>query len=225
LRNELINNYHFKGEVTVIQNGIDIHKFKPNKAAVDIGVEKSGKTRILFSGRLIALKGPQFVIKAMPLVLRQYPEVVFIFAGPGNRTPYLQMLRDLKIPEKNFEFCHLSYENMPQLYNSADILVLPSLTEGFPKCILEGMACGLPVIASDVGDVSELVHDGSTGFLISKGDYKTLADRINLLQSNENLRHQMSLDARSMVVANYSVDVMSQKTLDTYQKCIGCSAK
>ncbi len=221
IKDELVKGYHYKGSVSVVQNGIDTNLFKPARKTPYHGIARSSGSRILFSGRLIALKGPQVAIKAMPLVLKHHPDAVFIFAGPGDRMPYLEMLRDRHIPESNFEFHQVSYADMPQLYNSADILILPSLTEGFPKCILEGMACGLPAVASNVGDVSDLARDGSTGYLIDKGDFNMLADRINLLLKDESLRYRIAHNARQMIIDNYSVEVMASKTLEIYRQSLG----
>jgi glycosyltransferase involved in cell wall biosynthesis len=215
VKGELIEGYNYRGKISVVQNGINTGIFHPAPRA-----DHTKGARILFSGRLISLKGPQVAMKAMPPVLKQHPDTVFIFAGPGDRAPYLEILREMHIPEDNYEFVQVSYADMPQLYTSADMLILPSLTEGFPKCILEGMACGLPAVASNVGDVADLVRDGVTGFLIDKGNVEMLADRINLLLNNESLRSQMALNARQMIMDNYSVEVMARKTLEIYQQCL-----
>jgi glycosyltransferase involved in cell wall biosynthesis len=221
VRDELVQDYHYKGEVSVIQNGIDTDLFKPDAASSRRGDNALNRPKVLFSGRMIALKGPQVVIKAMPLVLQRHPDAVFIFAGAGDRAPYLEMLRAAGIPASSFEFCQLSYADMPRLYNSADLLVLPSLTEGFPKCILEGMACGLPAIASNVGDVADLVHDGSTGFLIDKGDFNALAERINLLLDDADLRRRLARNARELISSRFSVEAMAGQTLDVYRASLG----
>jgi glycosyltransferase involved in cell wall biosynthesis len=152
--------------------------------------------------------------------LWEHKDVVFVFAGAGSREPYKRMLWETGISEKNFEFCYVDYRNMPQLYNSGDMLVLPSLLESFPMSILEAMACGLPVVASDVGDVAELVKDGGTGFLIAKGDHQTLAERINRLLDDEALRERMGKNARSLVAENYSLEMMSKMTLEVYQEVL-----
>ncbi|HEY49931.1 MAG TPA: glycosyltransferase family 4 protein, partial [Dehalococcoidia bacterium] len=80
--------------------------------------------------------------------------------------------------------------------------------------------CGLPVVASDVGDVAELVHDGVTGFLIDKGDHNALADRINLLLDDKALRERMGLNARKLIMENYSVELMGRRTLEVYHKVL-----
>lgn len=213
VRDELIEWYHYKGEVTVIPNGIDTNMFQPSK-------KRNAKKRVLFCGRLIAWKGPGFVIKAMPQVLNQHPDVSFVFGVVGDRKPYLRMLEEMGIPQEHFEFRYVNYQDMPQFYNSGDMLVLPSLLEGFPMTILEAMACGLPVVASNVGDVAELVQDGVTGFLLDRGDYEALADRINLLLGDGALRERMSQNARRLVADNYSAEIMGERTFEVYQQVL-----
>jgi len=213
VRDELVERYNYKGRITVIPNSIDVNTFKPDRKRAD-------RIRVIFSGRLIALKGPQLIIKAMPQVLREHKDAVFVFAGAGRREPYRRMLQETGISEENFDFCYIDYWNMPQFYSSGDMLVLPSLLESFPMSVLEAMACGLPVVASDVGDVAELVKDGETGFLITKGDYQALAGRINQLLGDEALREEMGKNARNLVVKNYSLEMMGERTLKVYQESL-----
>jgi glycosyltransferase involved in cell wall biosynthesis len=213
VRDELVTHYRYSGRINVIQNGIDTYIFRPEKST-----SKDNRKRIIFSGRLIAWKGPQIVIRAIPQVLREHEETVFVFSGAGNRDPYVKMLQTMGIHKENYDFHYQDYGNMSQFYNSGDLLVLPSLLEGFPMAILEAMACGLPVVASDVGDVAELVRDGETGFLISRGDYRSLADKINKILSDEVLRKRMGENARNLITKNYSFERMGQRTLDVYNK-------
>lgn len=213
VRDDLVKHYSYKGRITVIPNGIDVNTFRPDE-------KRSNRKRVIFSGRLIALKGPQLVIKAMPQVLQEHKDAIFVFAGAGSREPYKRMLQETGISEENFEFCYIDYWNMPQFYSSGDMLVLPSLLESFPMSVLEAMACGLPVVASNVGDVTELVKNGETGFLIAKGDYLTLAKKINQLLSDEALRERMGKNARSLVAENYSIEMMGKKTLEVYQEVL-----
>jgi len=160
VRNDLVSRYRYKGKVRVIPNGIDTNMFQPDR--------KAGETKkVLYVGRLLSWKGPRAVIEAMPLVLKQHKDAFFTFAGAGDREPYLRLLHERNISGDNFEFCNRGYQDIPRFYNSGDIMVLPSMLESLPMAILEAMSCGLPVVASDVGDVAELVHDGVTGFLIA----------------------------------------------------------
>lgn len=214
VRDELVKHYRYKGRITVIPNGIDVNRFKPDE-------KRGNRKRVIFSGRLIALKGPQLIIRAIPHVLKEHEDAVFVFAGAGSREPYKRMLQETGIPEENFEFCYIDYRNMPQFYSSGDMLALPSLLESFPLSVLEAMACGLPVVASDVGDVAQLVKDGETGFLTAKGDYLTVATRINQLLGDEALRERMGKNAGGLVREHYSLETMGKRTLEVYREVLG----
>jgi len=217
VRDELVMRYGYKRKIIVVPNGVDTSLFQPRK--VD-GLRKSNGARVLFSGRFVALKGLQNIIRAIPDVLRYYPDVVFAFAGAGSREPYLRMLGEMKIPQRNFEFCYVNHYDMPHLYNSVDMLVLPSLCDSFPYAVLEAMACGLPVIATSVGDIPKLVQDGKTGFLIEKANCQELALRIKQLLCKESLRQRMGKNARKLVEENYPLEVMGKKTLEVYQQVL-----
>ena len=213
VRADLVDRYGYSKAITVINNGIDLELFQP--------YEKSNNTpRVIFSGRLVATKGPQVVMKAIPHVLKKHKDTIFTLAGAGDKRPYVRLAHKLDIPHDRLEFCHVDYKHMPQLYNSAHILVLPSLLESFPMSILEGMACGLPTIASDVGDVSELVRDGITGFLIPTRDHIALAAKINYLLENPSLRILMSQNSRRLVTDDYSAELMGKKTLELYHRVV-----
>jgi glycosyltransferase involved in cell wall biosynthesis len=86
--------------------------------------------------------------------------------------------------------------------------------------VLEAMACGLPVVASDIGDIPLLVKDNVTGYLINKGDYKELSCKINLLLDDDTLRKKMSKNARTLIINNYSAEIMGKKTVEVYDRVL-----
>jgi glycosyltransferase involved in cell wall biosynthesis len=106
--------------------------------------------------------------------------------------------------------------DIPRLLSESQIFVLMSRSEAFPISILEAMRAGLPVVASDVGGISEAVEDGATGFLIPSGDDETLSDRLALLLGSPGLRSTLGNNARKEYVARFTADVMVAKTLDVY---------
>jgi glycosyltransferase involved in cell wall biosynthesis len=110
------------------------------------------------------------------------------------------------------------------LLAEADILVRPSLLEGMPLAVLEGMAAGLPVVASRVGGTPELVRDGETGFLVEPGDPEQLADRICRLIGDAGLRAAMGRRAREVVEQGYDWDAISRRTVEVYKRATaaGC---
>ena len=89
----------------------------------------------------------------------------------------------------------VNHENIPELMSAADIFVLPSLSEGFPLVLVEAMASGLPVIATNVGGLPEIVKEGETGFLVPSQDSKQLAQRIIRLIGDNELRQTMRTNA------------------------------
>lgn len=99
---------------------------------------------------------------------------------------------------------------------AADLLVMPSLGEGFPNSLLEAMACGLPVVASSVGAIPEVVVEGETGFLIPPGDDAALAERVTRLATEPELRHRMGAAARQRVHARFTSAMVLPALDQTY---------
>src|SRR2546427_542898 len=134
---------------------------------------RSGRPTLLFAGRLLAMKGIETLLRAMA---RLDPSVRLLLAGPGEQGPWKALAYDLGLTSERCEFLgRVPYEAMPTLYRQVDAVVLPSFTESCPMVALEAMACGTPLIAADVGGVSEIVRDGETGWLFPAGDADGLA--------------------------------------------------
>jgi glycosyltransferase involved in cell wall biosynthesis len=93
----------------------------------------------------------------------------------------------------------ISNDKVPEYMGASDVLVLPSLSEGFSLVVLEAMASGLTIVASKVGGLPELIEDGKNGFLVAPKDAKALADRILALLDNEELRQDMVMNNRNKV--------------------------
>jgi len=110
--------------------------------------------------------------------------------------------------------------DVPERLSKANLFVLASGFEGFPLSILEAMRANLPVIASDVGGVSESVVEGTTGFLVPKGDKDALADRLRLLLTDRELRMRLGLQGRSFYEREFSFDVMYNRTFEIYQRIL-----
>ena len=110
--------------------------------------------------------------------------------------------------------------DVPQRLAKADLFVLASGFEGFPLSILEAMRANLPVIASDVGGVSESVADSTTGFLVPKSDKNALVARLRLLLCDPELRIRQGLQGRSFYEREFSFDVMYSRTFEIYQEVL-----
>lgn len=201
------------GKLTVVANGVDM--------ARHAGADRCDETRprrIVFVGRLIANKGPQFLLDALPGVVSRFPDAECWFAGDGP------MRRDLerRVREQRLEgkvrFLG-ERDDVPELLSQCDVLVRPSLSEGLPLAVLEAMASGLAVVATRVGGTPELVEDGVTGFLIDPGDRGALGERLCRLLADRELCQAMGERGRQAAAA-YDWDVVSDKTLDVYMKAL-----
>jgi glycosyltransferase involved in cell wall biosynthesis len=152
-------------ESVIDYNGIDREKFRPldrTKACRQLGLDPK-RRRVLYVGNLLPVKGPTVLASAAEEL--QDVEVVFVGHGPE------------KIGTGRCVGAR-AHEEIPSWMNAADVLCLPSLNEGLPNVALEAMACGLPVVASRVGGVPEIIREGANGFLVPPSDPNALAEAL-----------------------------------------------
>lgn len=196
--------------IRVIPPGVDLCHFRPQpKAAArrELGLPLDRKIA-LFVGRIEPLKGLDTILQATRLLCAKNPALaedltVAIVGGSPWATQLdaemarLHAMRTEWGLERVVRFVGARQQSvLPAFYSAADVLLMPSHYESFGMVGLEAMSCGAPVIASDVGGLSYLVKDGVTGFLIPPRAPQALADRMNLLLSDELLRWEMGRAAR-----------------------------
>jgi glycosyltransferase involved in cell wall biosynthesis len=204
----------------VIHNGIDTTMFSPKRIDECLarfpsleGVENL----VLFSGRMIALKGISTALQAAAL-LDKAERPTFIFAGNGDIEQWKRMASRRGLNDKRCRFIGpVAYDQMPYLYPLASAFMLPSYSESFPMTVLEAMASGAPVIASAVGGVPEMISSGSTGLLVPPRDAGLLADGIHTILSDHRLARSMCVRARDKVTDEFSATVMAQRTAEVYK--------
>jgi glycosyltransferase involved in cell wall biosynthesis len=189
-----------RNTTTIIHNGVDINRFSPEHRNA-VGhfplIEEIKKPIVLYTGRLLALKGLGVLVQSMKRVLKNR-KAHFVIAGTGDISRWKRMLSDVPVDCYTF-LGYVDYERINYLYAYADIFVLPSLTESFPLVLLEAMASGVPVIASRVGGVPEMIEHLSNGVLVEPRNPHALADSIELLLDKPALRKKLSKKARSRV--------------------------
>lgn len=208
----------------VIPNAVDTEMFSPyqwpapSSSASGVG-EGTRPFTILYAGRLLAQKGLGTLLQA---VRYMPPRVRVRIAGPGDMGPWKTFAKNEGIPADRCEFLgRVDYERMPELYHSADALVLPSFLESCPLAALEGMSCGTPVIAANVGGVSEILRDGETGWLFAPGDSRALADRVSAVAEGGPAVHRVLFQARRWIEANATVKRMAGQTMEFYRTALG----
>ncbi len=165
-------------KVCVIRNGVDSEKFTPQdrmrcRSQLSLGTE--GKI-ITYIGNLVPIKGADFLLEAMGILTREKNDVSLVIVGDGDeRTRLQERAKELEIDKKVLFAGRKAHEEIPLWLNAADVLCLPSVDEGCPNVILEALACGKPVVASDVGGVRELASSDDIGLLARPKDPAHLA--------------------------------------------------
>jgi glycosyltransferase involved in cell wall biosynthesis len=152
----------------------------------------------LFLGRLSPVKGPDVLIEAVRLLRERQPRALFVLAGDGQlRAPLEDAVRAHGLQEQVRLAGFVPRENVADYLAASDLLVLPSRSEGLPHAVLEAMAFSLPVVASHVGGVSEVVEDGVTGALVPPDDPPALAAALEPLLADADLRARHGAAARA----------------------------
>ena len=193
-----------KSKVVFVKMGINTSRFKP------LNIERN-KHEILYVGRIRKIKGIEDIIQALPTVIKSIPDTKFRIIGNIHEKNHFYDLKNLVLNlhcEKNVEFVGpIPHDQLVQHYNSVSILVItPRSGEGHTNVINEAMACELPVIATPVGSIPELIEDGKNGFIIQPYQSKILAERIILLLKNKELQTKIGKEARKTVENNGNTD-------------------
>jgi glycosyltransferase involved in cell wall biosynthesis len=210
-----------RDKVFVIPNGVDVGRFKPCEAdselASSIGITAGAPTATIVAA-LRPEKNHELFLGAAARVHRHLPSAQFIVIGDGPRRAELeQRATDLGIRDA-VRFLG-TRSDVPQLLGLTDVLVLSSHMEANPVSILEGLACGKPVVATRVGSISETVLEGVNGFLVDPGSEEQLAARIHQLLADPDRVRQMGTAGRQTVVSGWSLERM----VEGYQDLIAAT--
>jgi len=200
-------------KIRVIPNGVDVDKFRP------IGGEVDGL--ILWGGRFVPQKGLEYLIKGLRIVAMKYPTVKLVMTGDGPLLPKIRgIVKRYKLME-NVIFMGLQpREEIPSIINRTSIYALPSLNEGMPYALLEAMACGKPVIGTDIPGINNVVTHGRNGLLVLPRDPKAIANAVLTLLYDENLRRRLGRNARQLMVEKYSWDIITSKIEKVYYEVV-----
>ena len=199
--------YYLKeSQVTVLKNGIVFKKTKPKTDLFQKEFTNSRKKfKIIAIGRLTYQKYFEILIKATAEVITKSQDIVVNIIGEGeDRIKLERLINELKV--KKFVNLLGIRNDVMEIMNSSHIIVIPSRYEGLSISMIEAMACGLPVIASDAPGLSEYVKQGKNGFLFPVGDYKQMAEYILLLGSNKELIQTLSKGARNTFEKEFDIN-------------------
>jgi glycosyltransferase involved in cell wall biosynthesis len=212
--------------VTVIHSGVDCERFRPPTiqeradARVALGISE-GEILISAVGALEQRKGHRYLIEAIGALAASQAslKVKCFIVGQGSVHKVLQ--GEIAVIRSLERIKLLGRVDDPrELLWASDIFAMPSLKEGLGVAALEAMASNLPIIASDVGGLREVVEDERIGIIVPPANSAKIASAIQQLAESDGLRTQMGAAARARVVENYSMEKMAARTLALYRECV-----
>ncbi|AKB13452.1 Glycosyltransferase involved in cell wall bisynthesis [Methanosarcina thermophila] len=212
-----------KNKVHVVPNGVDIGKFKPaGKAhARSILNLPQDKNIVLFVGALRKIKGVDYLIEAAHSFVDKDTYLFMVGRDDGLKKNLEKRAYELKIANYIKFTGPVNHEDIPLWISASDILVLPSLSEGRPNVILEALACEVPVVATDVGGIPELMVDGETGYLVPPKSPDELSRKINKLLDDKNRREKMGKFGRKCIIQRgLTWEAHAKTTVDIYQELL-----
>lgn len=226
LKHMLINNRGLPPDkVTRIFNGIEIDNYSPdvdgrarNKIREGFKISK-GTILIGAVGRLVWQKGFEYLIQAIPGIQNEFSNIKVLIVGDGPLNNKLKA-QSLKLNVQNHLIFTGFRNDIKEVLSAIDILVIPSLLEGFPMITLEAMAMAKPLIATEIDGIKEQIIDGDSGILIPPCNPKAIAGAVIKLTHDKELAVKMGKKARRKVVAEFSVIKMVAETEKVYQSLI-----
>src|SRR5947209_135727 len=203
-----------KGKIVTVYNAVP-----PPEPKVAQGVAFEGYPIIGAVGSFYRIKGHRFLIEGIPDVLAALPEARFVLVGDGLERGNLERQAAALGVQDRVTF--LGYRtDVGQLLHQFDIFVLPSLSEGMPTALLEAMLAGVPVVATGVGGIPEVIEPGKTGLLVPPGDASELAGAIIRLAQDDGLRSGLGERAQDVALTNFSPAREARETENVYNRVL-----
>jgi glycosyltransferase involved in cell wall biosynthesis len=220
LKQQLIKFYQLPArKITVIPNIVDTDHFKPLN-----GSRNNQYFNVLHVGRFERAKGAITITKAFIESAKENPKMRLINVGLSQDTTYdkcVQLLKESKMMDRISFNGFVPYKDLPEWYAKADVVIVASnIYESFSYTVAQAMACGKPVIASNIGGIPETVNHGEAGLLFSPGDVVDLSDKIELLYNNTEKRRVLGEKARLFCETNFSIEVLKTRYLEYYQSLL-----
>ena len=232
VRMKLVDEGVRQGSITVIHNGIDATRLETPAVSRNESLKQLGASSVCGFHHLVTIvanmrhevKDYPMFLRAAQLVKHSVPGTAFLVAGEGQLRASIESLVDeLGLRES---VCFLGRcEQISHLLNASDVCVLSSRAEGFSNSIIEYMAAGRPVVATNVGGAAEAIVEGETGYLVDSGDYIAMAKRLVSLLQNPAKARAMGRRGKQRIEQNFSSSALLHNTEALYQRLLDAPAK
>jgi glycosyltransferase involved in cell wall biosynthesis len=207
-----------------IPNGVDLDKFAVRNKVLDLYDRFNVCSENVIVGMISSLtpeKGHEYAIKAMCKLVKEIPEIRLLIVGDGILRSDIQRQIESNSLERFVKLVGIQ-RNIPELLSIIDIFILPSLKEGLPIALLEAMASGKAVIATRVGENTNVIENEKTGLLIDPGNFLQISEAILTLTKNKGSIGMFGANARVAVEAQYSSQIMCKRYCEIYKDILSC---
>ena len=202
---------------TIIHNGVDLQVFRPkdkNLIREKLGIDNT-KIILLFLAENIHVKrkGLKLLLDAISS-LNNKNDYALITVGKDQSTDYSMV-------DEHYHFAITNEKSkLANIFNAADLFIIPSLQENFPNAVIESLACGTPVVGFNVGGIPEIIENGKNGFLVKEINAKALYDCINNIFENTDRLNRMRLYAVEKAIKNYDLIKQTSKYIELFNNLI-----
>jgi|GEM_PF-1491884 len=222
INNHLQQTGLLESKIELIYHGVNSNEWNgriPNKSLkYSLGI-KEGERVVMCVARLYPIKGIHHVIEAVPIILEKGNNIKVVFVGDGAyRQEYKKLAEDIGV--KNKVLFLGARDNIEELLSIADVFCLSSTNEALSFAILEAMAEGVPVVATKVGGIPEVVVNQVTGLLIPPGNIQGLANSINHLLEDKSMSKKLGANAKKRIEEHFRFDRMLGQTFATYERVL-----
>ena len=224
LKDELVRLWFPTDRIQVVPSYVETDQIQPpspaqrQAARETLGLSPTARVLIQLA-RLHDEKGHKYMLQALPAIVRSHPEVVYLVVGEGWLAGELHDTAQRLGISDNVLFTGY-YPDRLAVLRAADIMVSPSVREGMSVSLLEGMAVGLPIVATRIYGSAEVIEDGVNGFLVEPRNARALADAVNQFLVDGSRAHMMGAAARSLVETRFSADHVAAQIMHCYDEVL-----
>ena len=204
-------------KIRIVPNAVDLNLFKPSK-------KKAKDPLFVWVGRFVPEKGIHYLVKAIEVVVRECKDAKFILIGDGSMLPLTKKMVKRSGLNDYVRFTgFMDPKSVSHILSKATAFVFPSLKEGMSKAVLEAMACGLPIIASNISGIDEFVTNEYDGLLVPPKDPRALGEAIIKVIRDTNLAARLGQNSRKTVETNHNWNTVLDTLGSVYEEALRCN--
>ncbi|MBI4399292.1 glycosyltransferase family 4 protein, partial [Candidatus Micrarchaeota archaeon] len=205
----------------VVHNGVDIERFAPRSGkSIREKLGLKNEFVVISNARFVEQKGIPYLLTGFAMLKKDYKDAKLILIGKGPlKNDFVNICKKLKIEDSVIFVTGIPENELPLYYNASDLFILSSVWEPCALVLLEALASGLPIVATDIGGNPEIVNE-DCGILVPARNPRAIYEQAKLLLDNPKLRRKLGDNARERAVKNFSWDIVASKMQSIYEEVV-----